>query len=196
MHRWTWGNCARGTKKTDTQVVPAKAHVSENEWSCGSLEENTFGNLCRRKPHFQSSEGFHFCVRGSGSRDNRLFPKTTTNSGLSTSCSYLSQFYPQGSSWTLCSHTVCKGQHSTCGNLHSCWPGNQTSQTVEPHTCQWNVGGREGSPSSVYPLLWLIPNIYSKFFYHSVQSKVFSYVLPSGAVPACQFSNYEHTVHI
>lgn len=95
MHRWTLGNCARGTKKTDSQVVPAKAHVSENEWSCGSLEENTFRNLCRRKPHFKSSEDFHFCVRGSGSIDNRLIQETTTNSELSTSCSYLSQFYPK-----------------------------------------------------------------------------------------------------
>lgn len=95
MHRWTLGNCARGTKKTDTQVVPAKARVSKNEWSCCSLEENTFRNLCRRKPHFKSSEDFHFCVRGSGSIDNRLFHKTTTNSGLSTSCGYLSQFYPK-----------------------------------------------------------------------------------------------------
>lgn len=34
-------------------------------------------------------------MRGSGSIDNRLFHKTTTNSELSTSCSYLSQFYPK-----------------------------------------------------------------------------------------------------
>ena len=97
MHRWTLGNCARGTKKTDTQVVPAKASVSENEWSCCSLEENTFRNLCGRKPRFKSSEGFHFCVRGSGSIDNRLFQETTTNSGLSISCSYKSQFYTEAS---------------------------------------------------------------------------------------------------
>lgn len=106
MHQWTLGNCARGTKKTDTQVVPAKAHVSKNEWSCCSLEENTFRNLCRRKPHFKSSEGFHFCVRGSGSIDNRLFQKTTTNSELSTSCSYLSQFYPKAPPGPVQPHSV------------------------------------------------------------------------------------------
>jgi hypothetical protein len=100
-------------------------------------EQNTLGwGFYAEWRHFKGTEGFYSCMRDSGSVDNKLFQETTTNSGLSTRGSYLSQCHPEAPSGLSAATWYVKGNRTDVGTYtllargtHK--PGSGTSHIAE-----------------------------------------------------------------
>lgn len=99
-------------------------------------------SLCRTASLFKAAQGLRSCVRDLRSVDNKFFPETTTNSGLSTKCGYLSQCCPEAPSGLSAATRCVKGNRTDARNLHSAGlgadkPGCGTSHTPENY---WRQG--------------------------------------------------------